>query len=88
MIAQNAAGSHAWEQVEQLVVQEVRELYRAVAAAPSAEAVEQLAWEWSRRVGQEADPYKSGYGLKNGAPGSWGAIILTAREGWYPGGRR
>jgi len=40
------------------------------------------------RVGQEADPYKSGYGLKNGAPGSWGAIILTAREGCYLGGRR
>jgi hypothetical protein len=52
MIAQNAAGSHSLEYVEQLVVQQARELWAALAVAPSGEAAEQLALEWSRKVGR------------------------------------
>ena len=31
------------------------------------------------RVGQEADPYKSGYGLKNGAPGHAQVRVYISR---------
>jgi hypothetical protein len=53
MIAQDAAGSHIFEAVKQLVLQEARELCSALAAAPSGAAAEQMALEWSRNVGRQ-----------------------------------
>jgi len=52
MIAQDAAGSHA---VAQVVVQEARAIWSALAAAPSGEAAERMVVEWSQRVGRRAD---------------------------------
>jgi hypothetical protein len=51
MIAHNAARSHAFEQAEQLVLQEARQLCNALAAATSGEAVERMEVEWSRALG-------------------------------------
>jgi len=53
MIAQNAAGSHIFEGVRQLVLREARQLCSALAAAPSGEAAEQMALDWSRKLGRQ-----------------------------------
>ena len=77
MIAQTEAGS---ERVEQLVVQEVRAVWGRLAIAASGQAAEQLALEWSRKVGQAV--------LEAGLQARVEAVEQEASRACECGGRR
>jgi hypothetical protein len=80
MIAQTTAGSQLLGELRQLVLQELRELCSGMAEASSGEAAEQLALEWSRRMGRKV--------LEVGLQARVEAVQAQAERGCECGARR